>query len=354
MADVFISYASEDRERARVLAEGITAQGWVVWWDRNLVGGDVFDKVIEHELKSARCVIVLWSQTAVASQWVRNEAAVAVQRNVLIPVRIEEVDLPMQFIHLQTIDLFEGVSPDQILIAIRALAATERVVPPPPPAKRDVPPRRDRSGLMRAAVVVAVLLFGGAAAMLLNKMFTPPPGEAIATTSSNLAAMDLVPVPDTTSATESTETVPPPRPQFPIYVSRDMISDCTTRGANGGDGVCAADSAEFGGRKYTQGVFYTQSFPGEASVSVNIPDHASVLTFTVVNYWHGGDCGGQRPMQMAVRVDGQERWSGPSTQQGITQDIRLKSEDRVVRFVGASGDGDTRCDDAVWVNVHFR
>ncbi len=34
MSDIFLSYASEDRERVRPLAEALSRQGWAVWWDR--------------------------------------------------------------------------------------------------------------------------------------------------------------------------------------------------------------------------------------------------------------------------------------------------------------------------------
>ena len=37
MADVFISYAKEDRAHAEKLAAEIAAVGLTVWWDRDLV-----------------------------------------------------------------------------------------------------------------------------------------------------------------------------------------------------------------------------------------------------------------------------------------------------------------------------
>ncbi len=36
MADIFLSYASEDRERVIPLVEALQADGFSVWWDRNI------------------------------------------------------------------------------------------------------------------------------------------------------------------------------------------------------------------------------------------------------------------------------------------------------------------------------
>jgi TIR domain len=60
MTDIFLSYASEDRERAGKLATALEGRGWSVWWDRNIIAGATFDEVIEHELETAKSVIVLW------------------------------------------------------------------------------------------------------------------------------------------------------------------------------------------------------------------------------------------------------------------------------------------------------
>lgn len=105
MMDVFISYASENRERARKLASALEARGWSVWWDHKIIAGQAFDQVIEHELETAKCVVVLWSKDSIFSEWVKNEAAVAAERGVLVPALIDNVKLPLEFRRKQTADL---------------------------------------------------------------------------------------------------------------------------------------------------------------------------------------------------------------------------------------------------------
>jgi hypothetical protein len=105
MADVFISYASEDRESAHSLAWALEANSWSVWWDRKIVVGQPFDQVIETELGRAKSVVVLWSSNSIFSEWVKNEAAVAAEEKKLVPALIDHVKLPLEFRRKQTVDL---------------------------------------------------------------------------------------------------------------------------------------------------------------------------------------------------------------------------------------------------------
>ncbi|MES1203734.1 MAG: toll/interleukin-1 receptor domain-containing protein, partial [Pseudomonadota bacterium] len=61
MADVFISYSSEDRERVRPLAEALEQRGLSVWWDRAQAAGDEYAWTIQKALDEARVVVVVWS-----------------------------------------------------------------------------------------------------------------------------------------------------------------------------------------------------------------------------------------------------------------------------------------------------
>jgi len=66
MSDIFLSYATEDRPRTRILLEALESRGWSVWWDRTLPVGQTFDSVIESALADARCAVVLCSEASVS------------------------------------------------------------------------------------------------------------------------------------------------------------------------------------------------------------------------------------------------------------------------------------------------
>ncbi len=105
MADVFVSYARVDKARVAPIVAAIEAQGWTVWWDPEIAAGQQFDDQIEAQLAAAKCVLVVWTPTSVASRWVRGEAREAADRGILVPVRFEEARLPMDVRALHTTDL---------------------------------------------------------------------------------------------------------------------------------------------------------------------------------------------------------------------------------------------------------
>jgi len=107
MAIIFLSYASEDRERARPLAAALEMIGWSVWWDRKIPAGRTFAEVIEAALTGSRCVIVLWSHESVKSQWVREEADEGKKRGKLVPVFVDAVEPPMGFRAIHAADLVD-------------------------------------------------------------------------------------------------------------------------------------------------------------------------------------------------------------------------------------------------------
>ena len=58
MADIFLSYANEDIDEARRLAQALMARGWSVFWDRTIPTGQAWRKHLGLELERARCLVV--------------------------------------------------------------------------------------------------------------------------------------------------------------------------------------------------------------------------------------------------------------------------------------------------------
>lgn len=171
MADIFISYASADRERARVLAEALAGRGHAVWWDRTIPPGRVFDEVIQEALQAARCVIVLWSSESVKSNWVKTEAAEGVAQNKLVPATIEAVLPPIEFKRIQAADLSNwSGAPDHPEFR-KLLGAIERLLEAAPAMGRAAAPapatsraRASRLTLLKImAIVGAIGLIASAA-----------------------------------------------------------------------------------------------------------------------------------------------------------------------------------------------
>lgn len=105
MADVFVSYARQDKARVAPVVAAIEARGWSVWWDPEITPGQEFDDQIDAEIASARAVLVVWTPTSVVSRWVRGEAREAAERNILVPVRFDQARLPMDVRAIHTTDL---------------------------------------------------------------------------------------------------------------------------------------------------------------------------------------------------------------------------------------------------------
>ncbi|MHA1410933.1 MAG: toll/interleukin-1 receptor domain-containing protein [Candidatus Odinarchaeia archaeon] len=107
MSEIFISYDSEDRPRAKIIAEALEHQGYSVWWDVIIPPGKTFDEVIKEELDSTKCIIVLWSRKSVLSGWVKEESSEGVKRKILIPVLIDDVEIPLGFKRIQAAQLID-------------------------------------------------------------------------------------------------------------------------------------------------------------------------------------------------------------------------------------------------------
>jgi hypothetical protein len=172
--DIFISYAREDQRAAIRLSQLLEAAGWTVWWDRRISTGKTWRFEIDKALQNARCVIVLWSQSSIHSQWVHEEAEEARQAGKLMPVLIEHVRPPPGFREVQTADLTSwDQSPSdpafrQLNLDIGAVLKASPVpkvktaeIPAPETTAPEAPPKNNRRKIVMALLATIIVFATG-------------------------------------------------------------------------------------------------------------------------------------------------------------------------------------------------
>ncbi len=114
MSDVFLSYARRDVARAQIIRQGLEDLGLKVFFDlEGLDSGDVFPDVLDKAVKSAKCVVGVWSAHSLTRAWVKTECDIGRARGVLVPVQVERIndlDRPAAFwnLHYDDLSQFDG------------------------------------------------------------------------------------------------------------------------------------------------------------------------------------------------------------------------------------------------------
>lgn len=126
MSDIFLSYSQKDEERVRPIVQQLERQGWSVFWDRKTPPGKKFHQHIETQLGSASCVVVVWSNHSLDSDWVLEEAEEGKSKKILVPIRIDQIKPPFGFRNIHAADLSSwnnDASHAQFQACIEAIAA---------------------------------------------------------------------------------------------------------------------------------------------------------------------------------------------------------------------------------------
>jgi hypothetical protein len=165
MSDIFISYARADKSSAEDLAQALEQHGWSVWWDPHIRVGTRFDQIIKKELDAAKCVVVLWSSASILSEWVKDEAAEAIRRGILVPVMLEDVEIPFGFgfrrIHsARLVDWNGSTDESEFIRLLEDLSEMMKSTPVKKTALQQVSKRKWRLAVALAACAIVLSVFG--------------------------------------------------------------------------------------------------------------------------------------------------------------------------------------------------
>jgi hypothetical protein len=112
---IFISHASKDKNFVDRLVSDLASNGVPVWYDKLDVRlGDSIPGKINSGISEAQYFLIVLSPAAVKSKWVQEELNAALMRQVasagtfLIPVLVEDCDVPPLLNHRRFADFREG------------------------------------------------------------------------------------------------------------------------------------------------------------------------------------------------------------------------------------------------------
>jgi TIR domain len=139
----FLSYSRQDQQFADRLQQALQDRRVLVWRDTsNIPGGADWDEEIENAMRKSNCILVVASKAAFASPNVADEISFARNsKKRIIPVLIEEVQLPFRIHRAQAIDFRRGFedSLQKLLVAIRGETVDEAEISRPAPARQGSP-----------------------------------------------------------------------------------------------------------------------------------------------------------------------------------------------------------------------
>ncbi len=122
MSHIFLSYKRDERDYVATLANALTRNGYAVWWDFDLAGGDHFDSSIKAAVEAAYVVVVVVTPAGEDSEWMKREQFHAEKLRVPVIPLVREGALWMRLNTLQAIDgtaaTLDDPAPDALYAAL--------------------------------------------------------------------------------------------------------------------------------------------------------------------------------------------------------------------------------------------
>jgi hypothetical protein len=160
-SQIFISFKTEEREVASMLKDALKRSDYKVWWQEEIQCGQEWHGEIDKALMQAGAIVVLWSELALSSEWVKHEASQAIARGVYAPVRIEVVGIESPFNRIQATDLYYWNGELHAPGFQNLLLRLSQLMPPP------VPKHKRIAKFIRTQIVAIILFIITAGALYL-------------------------------------------------------------------------------------------------------------------------------------------------------------------------------------------
>lgn len=174
MAEVVLCASRDNDATIRQLAAAVGALGYSLWQDESPAPDPASFDAVSAEIGAAKAVIVIWSEAAAASDWVRAEANVAAGQKKLVQVSADGRLPPIPFDPAQMISILTWRGEDDhpgwrgVKAALATLcgpppapaAAIPVAAPPPPPPPPPPPAAPDPAPVGSSKAPLILLLLG--------------------------------------------------------------------------------------------------------------------------------------------------------------------------------------------------
>jgi hypothetical protein len=185
MADIFVSYASPDREVAFRIV-GFLEQNGISCWvaPRDVAPGVDYGQAIIDAIEQSRALVLILSDQSNDSQFVKKEVERAVSKTKpVLPVRIREVtpsgSLEFFISTAQWVDAWKSPMEQHLLPLVNAIKAIGN--PGAAPVRSSTLPPAKRSNAPVIAGVAIAALIAGAAAWWFSSKSTAPTAQVAST-----------------------------------------------------------------------------------------------------------------------------------------------------------------------------
>lgn len=127
---IFLCYASEDKQRVLEAYDRLKGSGYTPWLDKkDLLPGQYWDEEIPKAIKSSQFMLIFFSKISIQKRgYVQNEFNLGLNtlkeipegEIFIIPVRLDECQIPERFQRLHYVDFFEEEGLDKVILSIQS------------------------------------------------------------------------------------------------------------------------------------------------------------------------------------------------------------------------------------------
>jgi TIR domain len=212
MHDIFISYASADRDVAFRIVAFLEQNGIRCWVaPRDVPPGMEYGQAIIDGIAECRALVLILSDQSNESQYVRKEVERAVSRTKpVLPVRIREVapsgSLEFYISSAQWVDAWKSPMEQHLLPLVSAIKAMGTPAAASVRSSALPPPRRSKTTVL-AGIVVGLALFAAVAFW-----YTTSPGATRVDSTQPAAAVSVAPGASSTSTPDASAATKPSAP----------------------------------------------------------------------------------------------------------------------------------------------